>query len=451
MPLSYNQYSGDGTTRAFNLDFDYIAKEHVEVRVDGHTVPYTWLDTYRVQTTTAPIKGAIVDVRRVTPRDEILVEFMDGSVLVETDLNLSAIQTFFLAQEAFDQGAASLGVTPEGHYYAGLRRITSVLDPVDPRDVVTKQWAENTTNTNVAQGIAARDAAISARNEAQTARTGAETARTGAQTARTGAETARNEAQTARTGAETARSGAEAAQSNAASSAASALADKNTVASDKATVLSYRNDAQTARTGAETARNKAQEWADKAEDSPISTGIFSARHWAAKAKASAEALLGDIANLVHAAPAKATPVDADEIPISDSAASWGLKKVTWARVKATLKSYFDGLYIGFGGGSNLGGYSSKLENLGTSSGKTIDVLPGTSNFKILNMNGNFTLRAPSGNSNHFSCAIFMWGSTGTMSTSGFTKVEGKITPGRNHLLSITCIEAMKVLHIMEAN
>lgn len=45
-----------------------------------------------------------------------------------------------------------------------------------------------------------------------------------------------------------------------------------------------------------------------------------------------------------AATSKATPVDADTLPISDSAASNGLKKLTWANLKATLKTYFDTLY-----------------------------------------------------------------------------------------------------------
>jgi len=51
-----------------------------------------------------------------------------------------------------------------------------------------------------------------------------------------------------------------------------------------------------------------------------------------------------IADGIHGASAKTTLVDADELGLSDSAATWGIKKVTWANVKATLETYFDSVY-----------------------------------------------------------------------------------------------------------
>ena len=51
-----------------------------------------------------------------------------------------------------------------------------------------------------------------------------------------------------------------------------------------------------------------------------------------------------IAPGTNAATSKTTPIDADELPLVDSAASNVLKKLTWANLKATLKTYFDGLY-----------------------------------------------------------------------------------------------------------
>lgn len=41
---------------------------------------------------------------------------------------------------------------------------------------------------------------------------------------------------------------------------------------------------------------------------------------------------------------KTTPVDADLIPLSDSDASFGIKKLSWVNLKDTLKTYFDTLY-----------------------------------------------------------------------------------------------------------
>ncbi|MES0052208.1 hypothetical protein NKJ66_01100 [Mesorhizobium sp. M0078] len=47
-------------------------------------------------------------------------------------------------------------------------------------------------------------------------------------------------------------------------------------------------------------------------------------------------IAGAPAASIHAATGKATPVDADELGIADSAATFGLKKLTWANLKATL-------------------------------------------------------------------------------------------------------------------
>jgi hypothetical protein len=48
-----------------------------------------------------------------------------------------------------------------------------------------------------------------------------------------------------------------------------------------------------------------------------------------------------LAATITAATSKTTPVDADELPITDSAASYVLKKLTWANLKATLANWLD--------------------------------------------------------------------------------------------------------------
>lgn len=90
----------------------------------------------------------------------------------------------------------------------------------------------------------------------------------------------------------------------------------------------------------------------------------SANSAAAAAQSATDAGNTPVAVPTHAAAGKATPVDADEIPLVDSAASWALKKLTWANLKATLKTYFDTLYNGFP--SQTGNSGKVLKTNGTS-------------------------------------------------------------------------------------
>ena len=62
----------------------------------------------------------------------------------------------------------------------------------------------------------------------------------------------------------------------------------------------------------------------------------------------------DLAADIHAATSKATPVDADELGIWDSVANT-LKKLTWANIKATLKTYFDTFYVALTGNQTIAG------------------------------------------------------------------------------------------------
>jgi len=61
----------------------------------------------------------------------------------------------------------------------------------------------------------------------------------------------------------------------------------------------------------------------------------------------------NVASTIHGATSKATPIDADELGLIDSAASNVLKKLTWANLKATL-SATDG-YVFYNGSITLDG------------------------------------------------------------------------------------------------
>jgi len=55
-----------------------------------------------------------------------------------------------------------------------------------------------------------------------------------------------------------------------------------------------------------------------------------------------------VAALINAAPSKVTPVDADELPLSDSAAAFGLAKLTWANLKTAVSVGLTFLQAGVG-------------------------------------------------------------------------------------------------------
>jgi hypothetical protein len=65
---------------------------------------------------------------------------------------------------------------------------------------------------------------------------------------------------------------------------------------------------------------------------------------ATAAAARAAIVADDSQTTINNAAAKATPVDTDQVIIADNAAAGVIKKVTWANVKAFLKTYFDTIY-----------------------------------------------------------------------------------------------------------
>lgn len=96
-----------------------------------------------------------------------------------------------------------------------------------------------------------------------------------------------------------------------------------------------------------------------------------------------------VASSTHSATSKTTPVDADELPIVDSASSWSLKKLTWANLKATLKTYFDTLYLGI---SATAANASQLLGFTWASPGTIgSTAPNSGAFTTLSATGNVTL------------------------------------------------------------
>ncbi len=151
-------YVGDGTTTAYTFPFPYLKEDYVKVRVGGTDVAFTFTTTNSISLAAAPAAGTTLVISRETER-ESLVDFVDGSVLIEDDLDLSATQLLHIVQEAIDITGTTLALNADGSLAAGGRRITGMAAPVDDGDAVTKNWAETAGSSFVTQAAASAAAA----------------------------------------------------------------------------------------------------------------------------------------------------------------------------------------------------------------------------------------------------------------------------------------------------
>lgn len=112
------RYIGDGTNRNFPVTFPYLSREHVEVKVNGILSSFTWLTSSSIQLPVAPPSGAVVQVRRITPKSEKLIDFTDGSILTADMMDVSNNQLMYCVQELLDndndpQGIGGVGLSTQ--------------------------------------------------------------------------------------------------------------------------------------------------------------------------------------------------------------------------------------------------------------------------------------------------------------------------------------------------
>jgi hypothetical protein len=152
MSLSYDQYLGNGSTTTFAVTFPYISRDHVVVSVNGNVVSFTWVNSNLISISPAPASNAVVDVRRNTPKDVRLVDFVDASTLLETDLDLDSLQTLYATQEASDAVEQAMRRASDNTFNAENIRIKNVANPVNATDAANRQWVLAQTITPGPQG-----------------------------------------------------------------------------------------------------------------------------------------------------------------------------------------------------------------------------------------------------------------------------------------------------------
>jgi hypothetical protein len=157
MALTFIDYTAPAT---YSFSFDYLDISNVKAYVNG--VPKTQGVHYTVQTSpkaviftagNIPAAGTTVRIRRETFRTAPLVDFNNGSTLLESDLDTALKQTLYINQETAELNDTTLALEAGSSNFTALdSRIIDLANPVNAKD------ATNKTYVDAADGV--RDASI---------------------------------------------------------------------------------------------------------------------------------------------------------------------------------------------------------------------------------------------------------------------------------------------------
>ena len=272
MAYSYVRYTGNGSTTNYVFPFSYINASHIKVRLNGVlNTNFSFLNASTIQFTTAPASGVVIEIRRETPKDSPIVNFTDGSILLERDLDLLATFDTYVAQETEDDLEDAMRKNSVGVWDATNSRIGNVADPVNAQDAATKAWSESAGSSFVGAAAASASAAATSAGNAATSATAAAGS---ASSAASSATTATSQAAVATTQATASASSATAAagSASAASGSATAAASSATAASGSATAANTsRTAAEAAQAAAESARDATLAAYDSFDDRYLGT------------------------------------------------------------------------------------------------------------------------------------------------------------------------------------
>lgn len=263
MAYSYSDFGAKSPGDTITVGFPFRSRDHVSIEVDGVPVAgSTW----------SWVNDGLVEcvsafptggrIKRTTPDDELEGTLVGTAVLDYPTINNNNEHLLFVLQEKADQEADR-----EARLGAVEQDLEDQQGNLDATAELSRKWAEEAENVAVTPGHYSS-------------------------------------------------------LHHAAKSQQSATASSNSAS----TASTMATNSATARTGSETARDLSQKWASESEDVVVSGGLYSALHYAAKAAASLAAIVNGMAGWIHGATSKATPVNNDELALSDSEDGWSLKK-----------------------------------------------------------------------------------------------------------------------------
>jgi hypothetical protein len=163
MAYSIVDLAGSGGQSNFTFSFPYLAASHIHVFIDGaETTAFSFNSTFVIHLTT-PLSGShTVRIQRVTPIAGPLVDFSNGSVLGESDLDSQGLQLLFAVQESIDDQVNSIHTDAAGNFDFLGKRGVNLATPINNNDAVNKGYWDGVTGTAAAIEAQAALAAIQA-------------------------------------------------------------------------------------------------------------------------------------------------------------------------------------------------------------------------------------------------------------------------------------------------
>lgn len=155
-PKTYFTDTADPGQTDFSFNFDYLEDEHVTVTIDEvATTDFTIVTSpaKKIVLDTPATGGEIVRVQRISAPDENLVDFQNGSVLTESELDRAYLHNRYLAEESAEQNDVSLRVKTgaTGSFDAINKKIVNVSDPTVAQDAATKNYVDTQDALKVAK------------------------------------------------------------------------------------------------------------------------------------------------------------------------------------------------------------------------------------------------------------------------------------------------------------
>ena len=154
---TFADHIGDNSTTSFAFTFPYLDDSHVVVQVDQASVAGGAFDTkrltddYTIQTSpssaiifnSAPATGDRIRIKRDSASNTALVDFENGSVLTEVELDRAYLHNLYLNEE-IEEGSGKNVMTKNsaGNFEADLAKIVDVADPTLAQDAATKNYVD---------------------------------------------------------------------------------------------------------------------------------------------------------------------------------------------------------------------------------------------------------------------------------------------------------------------